>query len=156
MEIKVMNRERIEGLARRAFTKKTAVISITDSDAPPVFFRHAPEFLLRLRFDDLEPDSDLLRDLMAVFPEVTLQYQIITDEQAAEIAGFVQMIDGAADQLICQCEHGQSRSAAVAAAILEYNGSNINLFADQRYAPNRNVYEKVRTALQKSQTVRRN
>ena len=52
--------------------------------------------------------------------------------------------------LICQCEYGQSRSAACAAAILEfYDKNGISIFADYRYYPNQLVYNKVKDALEK-------
>lgn len=50
--------------------------------------------------------------------------------------------------VICQCEHGQSRSAAIAAAILEYETQNgISIFTDDKYYPNKVVFRKVYRAL---------
>ena len=50
--------------------------------------------------------------------------------------------------ILCQCEYGQSRSAACAAAILEYfDATGISVFADYRYYPNQVVYHKVMDAL---------
>lgn len=52
------------------------------------------------------------------------------------------------EYLICQCEMGQSRSAAVAAAVMEhYTGLPSDIFADDRYYPNRLVYATVLDAL---------
>ena len=50
--------------------------------------------------------------------------------------------------IICQCEHGQSRSAACAAAIKEhFEKSGIDIFADYRYYPNQLIFNKLRDAL---------
>lgn len=50
--------------------------------------------------------------------------------------------------IICQCEHGQSRSAACAAAIKEhFDKSGIEVFADYRYYPNQLIFNKLRDAL---------
>ena len=50
--------------------------------------------------------------------------------------------------LICQCDYGQSRSAACAAAILQhFEGRGIDVFADYRYYPNQLVYHKIYDAL---------
>ena len=73
---------------------------------------------------------------------------MLSDEQAKEIADFYFSIKGSTNLLICQCEHGQSRSAAVAAAIIEYkNKSGIEIFADDNYYPNKVVFKKVLNAL---------
>ena len=144
MEITIMSREDIEKLALKSFPAKTAVISITDSDALPVEFHKRPEFLLSLAFDDTEPESDLLDELLKDYPGFRNDYRIITDQQAEEIANFARVMHRTADQLICQCEFGQSRSAAVAAAITEYfSGDGIEIFADDRYCPNKYVFRKV-------------
>lgn len=50
--------------------------------------------------------------------------------------------------VICQCDFGQSRSAACAAAILEYfEHRGIDVFADYRYYPNQLVFNKMLEAL---------
>ena len=50
--------------------------------------------------------------------------------------------------LICQCEYGQSRSAGVAAAVMEYYYSKgIHIFADVRYYPNKLVFRKLLCSL---------
>ena len=52
--------------------------------------------------------------------------------------------------IICQCDYGQSRSAACAAAILEHFERNgISIFADYRYYPNQLVFNKVLKALKR-------
>jgi hypothetical protein len=49
---------------------------------------------------------------------------------------------------VCQCEYGQSRSAACAAAIKEYyDHDGISIFADYRYYPNQLIFNKLLDAL---------
>ena len=64
------------------------------------------------------------------------------------MADFYFSVCDKADCLICQCEHGQSRSAAIAAAILEFRSrKGIEVFSDDRYYPNKVVFRKVLKAL---------
>ena len=154
MEIAIMSREEIEQMALKPFPDKTAVISITDSDAQPVIFRNSPEFLLPLVFDDAEPEASPLDELLKNHPGFRNEYQIITDQQAKEIAGFAKDVYKTARLLVCQCEFGQSRSAAVAAAITEcFNSNGIDIFADDRYTPNKYVFRKVLEKLRSLQEV---
>ena len=75
---------------------------------------------------------------------------MFNDGQAEEIAGFVKSVSDKADVLICHCEYGQSRSPGLAAAVRQYYGKDgIEIFADDRYYPNKLVYSKVLAALEK-------
>ena len=68
---------------------------------------------------------------------------------ADEIAEFVYRAYESGKDIVCQCDFGQSRSAACAAAILQhFEGRGIDIFADYRYYPNQLVYNKIFTALQ--------
>ena len=52
------------------------------------------------------------------------------------------------EDIICQCVHGESRSAACAAAITEYyNHDGIEIFADYKYSPNQYFYNKIYEAI---------
>lgn len=76
------------------------------------------------------------------------KYHMFSDEQAKQVADFVSEVWDKVDVIICQCEHGQSRSAAVAAAIMQYKYQNgIDIFADDNYYPNKFVYRKVFNSL---------
>ena len=56
--------------------------------------------------------------------------------------------------IACVCEYGESRSAGCAAAIKEfYDGNGIEIFADERYYPNKIIYNKLLTALRKQSKV---
>ena len=68
--------------------------------------------------------------------------------EADALAKFICQSKADGLDILCQCEYGQSRRAACAAAILEYfDGSGISIFADYRYYPNQVVYHKIMDAL---------
>ena len=150
MIIEIASRAEIEELI---LTPATALISITDygwSFAEP---GSRPGHLLRLVFDDV--DGDVFEDELGRAPteverkQIEAKYHMLTDEQAGQIALFYHKVCKDATVIICQCEHGQSRSAAIAAAILEYeSGKGIDIFADDRYYPNKTVFKKVLKYLQ--------
>ena len=140
-----MGRERLEMISAFPFPPDTAIISITDTDAGGIILKHRPQHLLRLSFNDITDDV-LMTDRGQPYPldktkAIIQRYRMFTEEHARSIAGFFSGIRDSADMLICQCEFGQSRSAAVAAAILEYTeGRGGDIFTDSRYSPNRKVY----------------
>lgn len=148
MKVDIMSREALEKLACSPFPERTAVISISDYDDIPVMLKHEPSALLRLAFDDVYTDciSDIPWSEMPQIEKSILEkkYHMISDRQAREIADFVVAQLPRADRLICQCEFGQSRSAAISAAILEYTEKKgLSIFADDLYSPNKLVFRKV-------------
>lgn len=155
MQIVIVNRPDIEERAKRPFKEKTALISITDFDDDFAELEYAPEYLLQIKFDDV--DNDIFLDMCGnpLPPEKCKaeanKYHIFTDEQAEQVAEFVKSIKDNAELLICQCEHGQSRSAAVAAAVTEYlYHDGIKIFASDEYYANKVVFRKVFKALNRS------
>ena len=139
-------------MAEIPFTEKTAVISITDYDDEQVVLKNVPEYILHLTFDDV--DNDVVFDEVGVHPtydelkNTEDKYHMFTDAHAEKVADFYLNCRDNIDVLICQCEHGQSRSAAIAAAILEYKyKSGIKIFSDDRYYPNKVVFRKLLDAL---------
>ena len=69
-------------------------------------------------------------------------------KEADELAEFIYRAKAAGLDIICQCEHGQSRSAGCAAAILEhFSGRGIDIFANYSYYPSKLVYKRVLGAL---------
>ena len=143
-----MSRKAIEKFCAIPSQEKTAVISVCDFGDSFARLLFKPEYLLQLSFDDV--DSDVFVDILGDdyksqdTSDVEKQYHMFSQEQASQVAKFVNDVWGKVDVLICQCEHGQSRSAAVAAAISEYKfKSGIDIFADERYYPNKFVYWRV-------------
>ena len=152
MNIEIESRESIEERANKPFAAHTALISITDMDYDFAKLKNKPEYLLQLKFDDIS--ADVFDELFNRYPAIASAMRnakdlnLFTDEQAAEIAEFVNSILDRAGVLICQCEYGQSRSAGVAAAVRQFlYKSGIEIFADDLYYPNKLVYRKVLKAL---------
>lgn len=79
---------------------------------------------MQLAFDDV--DNDIFLDELgrksteAERIRLENKYHMLSNEQAKQIADFYISIENKVNVIICQCEHGQSRSAAIAAAIMEY------------------------------------
>lgn len=152
MKIKIMRRTALQNLALETFEERVGVISITSVDNPIVEIKNMPREILRLSFDDL--DNDAVSDQLGPNPttehrkRVEEKYHMFSDEQARQVAEFYHRVKGNVDTLICQCEYGQSRSAGVAAAIIEFTtGKGIRVFVDDRYFPNKFVFRKVFNAL---------
>ena len=155
MKILIKSRKQIEALARNPFSEKTMLISITDANESQVHLEYEPEFLIRLSFDDV--DNDVINDALGKKPsfeerfEIECAYNFISLKQADDIANMFLRHMGEIDVLICQCEHGQSRSAAVAAAILEFRSKRgVEVFANDKYYPNKVVYRRTLKSLQQN------
>lgn len=152
MKIKIMSRREIERLSLTPFTTNTAVISITDFGYEYAELKNRPDFLLQMTFDDVGDDifeDEVGRTLTnEERKNIEHKYKIFSDDMASMVTEFYFSIKNEVDVLICQCEYGQSRSAAIASAILEYrDGKGINIFADDRYYPNKMVFRKTLNAL---------
>ena len=150
MKIEIESREGIITRAKEPFRLRTALISITDADNDFVVLEHKPCYILQLKFDDVS--SEIFEEALGRMPTkeetvmLSKKFHMFTDEQALKIAEFFMSIK--VELLICQCEYGQSRSAGVAAAIMQFKCNNgIEIFADERYYPNRLVYNKLFDAL---------
>lgn len=149
LKILITDRKRIEDLCLKPFDKPTALISITDYDNTFATLKYRPQYLLQLTFDDvpvgdgfIEEERRILSDIEIA--ELETRYHSITTEQVEEIVDFYNEIKENVDLIICQCEHGQSRSAAVAAAIMEHESkSGIDIFANDWYYPNKSLFRKV-------------
>lgn len=152
MQVQIYSREGMEALLSRGkFPKNTAVISFHDPKdlaigawrpAPPIDYDELPAALFYVGVRDLDFDElgDCGLDAGAYLPE------------ADAIAAFISDAHDRGMDIICQCEYGQSRSAACAAAILEhYEGRGIDIFSDYRYCPNRLIFNKLRAALGKEE-----
>ena len=108
--------------------------------ATEVFFAVCPE-------DAAYAKKHLNQAEVVSLPDVGLDYGTYMPEADA-LAAFICQARADGLDILCQCEYGQSRSAACAAAILEYfNGTVISVFADYRYYPNQVVYHKIMDAL---------
>lgn len=149
LKIMITDRKGIETLSLMPFEIPTAVVSITDYDYTYANLKHKPQHLLQVAFDDVPVgdgfEEEYGRKLSS--KEIThleKKFNSITEEQILQISLFFKRVQNKVDLIICQCEHGQSRSAAIAAAFMENKyKSGIDIFADDRYYPNKSIFRKV-------------
>ena len=145
MKVDIYSRKAVEELLKNDFPKNTAVISFYDPPnirtgeiSKPVDYKEKPERLFVVSVHDI--DIDILEDYGLTFDTYF--------PEAENLAEFIRQAHDDGLDIICQCEYGQSRSAACAAAILEhYCKDGISIFADYRYYPNQLIFNKVRKAL---------
>ncbi len=158
MRIPIVSREKIEKIAGAPFGERVALVSISDYGDEGARLAHEPMYLCRVAFDDV--DNDAIADEVGEAEGTTLgqaedarlkaeeRLHIISEAVARKIAEFYHAVSGKVDYFVCQCEHGQSRSAAVAAAIMEYrSGRGIDIFSSDKYYPNKVVFRRVLSAL---------
>ena len=146
MEVSIYSRKAIKELIEKGFPQNTAVISFyTPKDK-----RDYEEN--RVNYDGVcnkvfyvgIPDIDI-----EILSEYGYTYKTYLAE-ADELSKFIYEAKADGLDIICQCDYGQSRSAACAAAILEhFEGRGIDIFVDYRYYPNQLVYHKIFDALEK-------
>ena len=144
-KIVIFSREKTEELIKNHFPDNTAVISFYDpkntNKLPgykPVDYSSVCKNVFYVCIRDTEPAflENYNLSLETYFPE------------AMQVAKFVIAAKKQDMNIICQCEHGISRSAACAAAIMEFfDKTGIDIFADYRYYPNKMIYHKLLDAL---------
>ena len=142
MNIEVYSFTSIQERAKRPFPENTALISIGDMGAQPPVLLHSPAHILRLEFDDIS--------LNWLDSENCGKYacRLFAIDQARQIADFAARHWDESGLLICQCQGGVSRSAAVAAAIRQhYCGDGMRYFVDSHYHPNPYVFSLTMEAL---------
>ncbi len=152
MKVDIYSRKAIEKLLQNDFPRNVAVISFYDPvnrrtgerDKPVDYsLKTSRGFLIGINDIDLE-----------VLPKYGLTYNTYFPE-ADNLAEFIYSAYNEGVDIICQCEYGQSRSAACASAILEHFYHNgISVFADYRYYPNQLVFHKVFDALNSLQNAK--
>ena len=143
--IDILSREKAEELIENCFPDNTAVISFYDpqnvytpQEYKPVDYSSVCKNTFYVCIRDTEPvflgNYNLYLD--SYFPE------------AMQVAEFIVAAKKQEMDIICQCEYGLSRSAACAAAIMEFfYKTGIEVFADYRYYPNKMIYHKLLEAL---------
>ena len=133
-KITVMSRHDAEKNIVYPLKEKTAFISIYNTTQQPVRFYNDPNIVgvCYLMFEDVD----------------ATQNSCMEPSQGEEIFKFLDEVGTSIERLIIHCTFGYSRSAAVAAAILEatMNSGNVILNNDD-YFPNMHVYTIVLNAL---------
>ena len=114
-----------------------SLISITGRGVAPAQIQAGWQAVLRIQFDDVDPDA---------FPPDELSADLVplSSEQAGEIAEFARAIAQHSATLVVHCRHGQSRSPGVAKAICQHFGL---AFPAEFNTQNEFVYRKVLHAL---------
>ena len=144
MKVEIHSRMSIKKLIEEGFPKNTAVISF-----------YTPQKMRRAEDVRIDYSGVCEKVFYIAVPDIDLKclsdYGYTYDtyiEDTKELAGFVYDAYFCSLDIICQCDFGQSRSAACAAAILEhFEERGIDIFADYRYYPNQLVYHKIYDAL---------
>ena len=146
--VEIMSRKAINALIASGFPENTAVISFYDpkdgrglarlKEYKPINYKGICDCVFTVGVHDI--DIEILGDYGltydSYFPEVN------------DLASFIYSAIEDGLNIICQCEHGQSRSAACAAAIKEhFDKTGIEVFADYRYYPNQLIFNKLLDAL---------
>lgn len=152
VKLLVMNRAQVEALSAKRFNPHTMLISIHDYGDDSAKITHLPEFYMSMEFNDV--DSDVYTDaygksLSAIDKKAAeKKYHPLDNYQARRFVKFYFKVKDKAEIIICQCEYGESRSAAVAAAISEYESkAGLKYFIDDKYCPNKFVFKKIYNAL---------
>lgn len=152
--LQIMNRLQVEALSEKGFKPHTLLISVNDYGASGVNLKHFPEFFIRTEFNDMDGDMylDAYGKPLSARDEKSAEakYHPLNSEQSKKIARVYLQVKDRAEIVICQCEHGESRSAAIAAAIAEFESKEgLRYFIDDKYCPNKFVFRKIYNSLRK-------
>ena len=147
MKVSIYSRKAVEELLKTAFPPNKAVISFYDPphsqrgmELPPVDYLGKANQVFQVAVYDID---------LSVLPTYGLTYDTYFTE-ADDLARFIYSAKASRSDIICQCEYGESRSSACAAAILEhFYKTGLSIFTDYRYYPNQVVYHKVFDALER-------
>ena len=146
MEVSIYSRKAIKELMDKGFPQNTAVISFytpknkRDYEENRVNYNGMCDKVFYIGIPDI--DIEILSDYGYTYDTYLAE--------ADKLAKFIYEAKENGLDIICQCDYGQSRSAACAAAILQYfEGRGIDVFVDYQYYPNQLVYHKIFDALEK-------
>ena len=146
MEVSIYSRKAIGELIEKGFPQNTAVISFYTPKSKRDYKESRVDYsgvCGRVFYVGI-PDIDI-----EILSDYGYTYETYLAE-ADELAKFIDKARGNDLDIICQCDYGQSRSAACVAAILQhFERRGIDIFADYRYYPNQLVYHKIFDALEK-------
>ncbi len=143
MKVTILSRKAAEAAIKSNCLQNSAVISFYDPGDTLLDYSGVCDRVLSVAIHDRDPSAlaDVGLTVERYFPEADAVAEFIYKSKA----------DGL--DIVCQCEYGQSRSAACAAAILQhFSRRGIDVFADYRYYPNQLVYHKVFDALERYKT----
>ncbi len=145
LNVGIYSREQMEKSFAEGIPDDVAIISFYDpkskgtpSDYRPLDYSGKCSRIFQVGVHDI--DIETLEEFGLTFDKYF--------QEANNLAEFIYYAYNDGCSMICQCEYGQSRSAACAAAILEhFNNNGISVFADYRYYPNQLIFNKMLEAL---------
>ena len=139
MDIKVMSKSEAVKQSYTDLAGEKVIISIADLFAERAHFNRdnkSIKAVLYLSFEDVSEAGE----------------GAMTAEDAAKIRDFVQRWQDKVSTVWVQCEMGVSRSAGIAAALMEYFGEDMTaLFESETYCPNMLCYELTGEALKQKE-----
>ena len=147
MKVEIYSKKAIKELMDKGFPQNVAVISFYTPNNKREGMQSPVDYsgLCNNVFYVGIPDIDI--EILAEYGYTYESYLA----QADDIANFIREAKANNLDIICQCDYGQSRSAACAAAILQhFEGRGIDIFADYRYYPNQLIYHKIFNAFEHS------
>ena len=140
MDVIVLNKAKAQELSYDNFSSDKVIISIkTPEDEQAVFNaeNNSIKDILYLSFYDVSTETQ----------DIFKGYPAMTDEDALNIKNFVLKWKDRVDIIIVHCDAGVSRSAGVAAGILDGLDQNSSqIFDNNRYLPNSLCYRKTLNA----------
>ena len=136
MKVSILSKSELFSLIeKKRLSPNTAIVSFADEEDDFLDFPNNTD-VMKVVFYDIRPSSTVKEHYDTLLPE------------AKDIAAFVNHKIKEGKDIICQCDYGISRSAGLAAAILQkYAHRGIDVFANYKYTPNQFVYNKVYKAL---------
>lgn len=145
MKVSICSRQAIEDLLQEGIPANTAIINFYDPQTT-----RTPKGYTSADYSEI--DNPVIQiALLDIDLEILGEYNLTYETYFPDAQAVADFIYGAFENgmdILCQCEYGQSRSAACAAAIMEhFYGKDISIFADYRYYPNQLVFHKVMDAL---------
>ena len=146
MKVEIYSRKAIEEIKATGFPDNNAVISFFTPTGKNNCENNRVDYsdVCERVFYVGVPDIDI-----EILSNYGYTYETYLTEANA-LAEFIKKAVSNRLSIICQCDYGQSRSAACAAAILQYyEARGIDVFVDYRYYPNQLVYHKIFDALKK-------
>lgn len=152
MDIKIESRNSIIKRSEKPFQKGAVLFSICDTDMQAPQLVHEPDYRFVMTFNDVDGEVflDTYGNKLSGNARLAAidKYKPISNEIAAEFAKYYFSIRNGISTVICQCEHGESRSVALAAAIAEYeNHDGLKYFIEDEYCPNKLVFRAFYKAL---------
>lgn len=140
MNVIVLNKVKAQELSYNDFSSDKAIISIRTPDDEQAVFNLENDTIkdiLHLSFYDVSTESQ----------DIFKGYPAMTDDDALKIKEFVLKWKDKVDTIIVHCDAGVSRSAGVAAGILDgLDQDSSQIFDNNRYLPNSLCYRKTLNA----------